>query len=213
MVIYGDIEKVLHTNEDYKYLVEEIKNNYTISAFYLDEYTKFKDPFTLDIDSSWSKFILPNDPDISFTYDNRFILFMIDFINDVNQRVTTDEVVDTINYVAIVLLVFKEIYNLIGKSASLSIMNLGTTKVKVYKNLHFLEFYIKLDTESITPLYISLLIEGIGEEGVKHDSDYPLVMSVYNKDKTNKIYRRCKISEITKDTLSVLINTALDKFV
>lgn len=212
MVTYDVIEKVLHANEDYKYLVEEIKKNYDTSAFYLDGYTKFKDPANSGIDSEWGKFFLPNDSDTSFTYDNRFILFMIDFINDVNQNITVNEAVDTINYVATTLLVFREIYNLIACDASLSIMSLFKTEAKVYKNLHFLEFCIELQTKSNVSFYISLLIEGIGEMGVKHNLDFPLVMFIYDKDKTNKVFHKYKITEITKDSVSALINIALDKF-
>lgn len=210
MVTYGVIEKVLHANEDYNYLVEEIKKNYATSTFYLGESIKFKDPF--DIDSEWNIFFLPNDSDTGFTYDNRFISFMVDFINDVNQNITVNETVDTINYVATTLLVFREIYNLIACDASLSIMNLFKTEAKVYKNLHFLEFCIELRTKSNVPFYISLLIEGIGEMGVKHNLDFPLVMFIYDKDKTNKVFHKYKITEITKDSVSALINMALDKF-
>lgn len=211
MVTYSVIEKVLHANEDYKYLVEEIKNNYAISEFYLDESIKFKDPIN-DINSEWSKFFLPNDSDTSFTYDNRFISFMVDFINDINQDITVNEAIDTINYVVTTLLVFREIYNLIAHDGHLSIMSLADIKVKVYKNLHFLEFCIEFKTKSKISFYISLLIESIGEMRVKHNLDFPLVMFIYNKDKTNKIFHKYKITEITKDSISALINMALDKF-
>ena len=212
MVTYDVIEKVLHANEDYNYLVEEIKKNYDTSAFYLDKYTRFKDPTNSDVGLEWSKFFLPNDSDTSFTYDNRFILFMLDFINDVNHDITVNEAVDTINYVATTLLVFREIYNLIACDKALSIMSLANTRVKVYKNLHFLEFYIELKTKSRVSFYISLLIEGIGEMGVKHNLDFPLVIFIYDKDKTNKVFHKYKITEITKDIVYTLINMTLDKF-